>query len=52
MVDTAQPLDVTAALQAHQAKQLSIEVNKETVQYDLGHLVAFDTASLDLSHLA
>eukprot|EP00123_Amoebidium_parasiticum_P014923 comp22702_c2_seq1/m.35224 comp22702_c2_seq1/g.35224 ORF comp22702_c2_seq1/g.35224 comp22702_c2_seq1/m.35224 type:complete len:311 (-) comp22702_c2_seq1:80-1012(-) len=42
-----QPLDVAAALQAHQAKQLSIEVDKDPLTYDLGNLAAFDTAPLD-----
>eukprot|EP00124_Ichthyophonus_hoferi_P002288 Ihof_evm16s149 gene=Ihof_evmTU16s149 len=44
----SQPMDVTAVLQAHKDKQLSIEVDKDPLHYDLGHLAAFDSAPLDL----
>lgn len=47
----SQPLDVTAALRAHNEKLASIEVTKDTVTCDLGHLMAADSAPTDLKAL-
>jgi hypothetical protein len=50
-VATTQPLDVSAALQAHRDKQASIEVQKDGVTCDLGNLAAYDPTPSDLKAL-
>lgn len=42
-----QALDVAAALRAHSEKMASIEVGKDSVTVDLGHLMASDSAPVD-----
>lgn len=46
-----QPLDVAAALRAHNEKNSSIEIQKETLTADLGHLMACDSGPTDLKAL-
>lgn len=50
MADT-QALDVTAALRAHKDKLASIDVEKDAVVLDPGHLAVFDSNPVDLKTL-